>query len=128
MNWLGPVLRHLNSSERPEAHRNLLMIRAVDLSDICDRFVPLAPEPIVTTREDFLPLAPEPTVTTPAGFRIGWEWPTRGRQLMVLVNSEKSWVLLLVDGEHRELVERPAFKVLETSVRSFFEGWEPPQS
>jgi len=111
MNWLGPVLKCINSrSEQPELHRNVLMIRAVDLSEICDRFVPLAPEPMVTVRTDF---------------GVGWEWAARGRELMVLVNSTGSWALRLVDGERRQLLERPAFEELKTSVRSFFEGWEP---
>lgn len=110
MKWLGSVLKYIHSSGRPEAHRNLLMIRAVDLSEICDNFVPFAPPPAVIDGTEF---------------RVGWEWTSRERDLSVLINSESIWVLRLVDGGRRELIERPTIDDLKTAVRSFFEGWEP---
>jgi len=121
MNWLGPVLKRINRSEHPEPHRIMLMIRAVDLSEICDRFVPLAPEPNVVGQVAHF----NQSFATGTEFGIGWKWAARGRELIVIVTAARSWALRLVDGERRQLLERPAFEELKTSVRSFFEGWEP---
>ena len=108
MNWLASVLRQINKCERPEAHRNLMMIRVIDLSEICDRFVPQAPEP---------------SVACDLEFRVWWIW--RSRELVVGVAGDGVCTLSLVDGEHRSRVEGPNFEQIKTSVRSFFEGWEP---
>lgn len=111
MNWLADVLKQIRDCGEDEPRCYQMMIRAVDLSEICDKHVPLAPAP---------------SIARSAGdFYMGWWWRDAKRTLTVDIDKKCTSTLLMRDGAHSSLTERCDFEVLKSAVQNFFDGWKP---
>jgi hypothetical protein len=117
MNWLPELTAKIRNSGCPVAQIEALVLRAVEVAAICDKFVPEAPP----LQFDTLPDSgdgPE--------LEVAWFNRRKMRTLAVAAQQDgKTYLHLYDDGRGSQNIIDPRHEQLKSAVTSFFEGWVP---
>lgn len=127
MGWLPELnrtLRHLGYREKlPQAQTDTLALSAITVSDICSKFVPHAPMPV-------LELEPLELPDDLPSLRYGWMNQRLMRALTLTATADGRVSLGLLDTSvnpgRATHDSKFTYDQLKSAILSFFEGWVPP--